>query len=73
MIQHVCQNKWCLTQDFRSGPSVGVLVPRLRRHSDGDESDDEGGDVGQHVERVRHQRHRVGHVTDHDFDLRTML
>ena len=57
-----------LTQNFRSRPSVRIFVPRLRRHPDGYESDDEGRDVRQHVERVRHQRHRVRQVADDDFD-----
>ncbi len=44
------------------------FVPRLGRHLDAYERDDERGDVAQHVERIGDQRHRVGHVADDDLD-----
>ncbi len=57
-----------LTQNLCPSPPVGVFVPRLRRHPDRDEGDDQGRDVGQHVERVRHQGHWIGQMADNDFD-----
>ena len=50
-------------QHLGARPAEGVLGPRLGRHAHAEEGDHQRRDVGQHVEAVSHQRHRVGQVT----------
>ncbi|KAH7985211.1 hypothetical protein HPB49_026552 [Dermacentor silvarum] len=40
----------------------------MQPHLDGEEGNDERYDIGEHVERVGHQGHRVGDIANDDLD-----